>query len=166
MESSAHPHGRWLYLPPATATCQPSDMVARLLHLVSRAQQSQTHANQEGGYSGRRGRSSRRRAICFPARELCTEQRNQCARNCDTLDFHGTDVTLALRRPAKQPTAMVEGVTQSLAADYSAPISYYRPPNNILLVGLMAALRGGNYTEKTGLYFLQPYDPDRLPVVF
>ena len=83
-----------------------------------------------------------------------------------TLDFHGTDVTLALRRPAKQPTAMVEGVTQSLAADYSAPISYYRPPNNILLVGLMAALRGGNYTEKTGLYFLQPYDPDRIPVVF
>jgi pimeloyl-ACP methyl ester carboxylesterase len=83
-----------------------------------------------------------------------------------TLDFHGTDVTLALRRPAKQPTATVEGVTRPLAADYSAPISYYRPPGNVLLVGLMGALRGGKYTDKTGLYFLQPYDPDRIPVVF
>lgn len=83
-----------------------------------------------------------------------------------TLDFHGSDATLALRRPAKQPTVTVEGVTRPLAANYSAPISYYRPPNNILLVGLMAALRGGKYTEKTGLYVLQPYDPDRIPVVF
>ena len=83
-----------------------------------------------------------------------------------TLDFHGSDATLALRRPAKQPTATVEGATRTLAADYSAPISYYRPPGNILLLGLMGALRGGNYMEKTGLYFLQPYDPDRIPVVF
>jgi pimeloyl-ACP methyl ester carboxylesterase len=83
-----------------------------------------------------------------------------------TLDFHGSDATLTLRRPAKQPTATVEGVTRPLAADYSAPISYYRPPGNVLLIGLMGALRGGNYTDRTGLYFLQPYDPDRIPVVF
>ena len=83
-----------------------------------------------------------------------------------TLDFHGTDATLALRRPAKQPTATVEGATRTLSADYSAPISYYRPPGNVLLIGLMGALRGGKYTDKTGLYFLQPYDPDRIPVVF
>ena len=83
-----------------------------------------------------------------------------------TLDFHGTDATLALRRPAKQPTATVEGAAQTLSADYSAPLSYYRPPGNVLLIGLMGALRGGKYTDKTGLYFLQPYDPDRIPVVF
>jgi pimeloyl-ACP methyl ester carboxylesterase len=83
-----------------------------------------------------------------------------------TLDFHGSDVTLALRRPAKQPTVSVEGVTRPLAADYSAPISYYRPPGNVLLIGLMAALRGAHYEKKAGLYFLQPYDPDRIPVVF
>jgi len=83
-----------------------------------------------------------------------------------TLDFHGTDVTLALRRPAKQPTATVEGVTRPLSADYSAPISYHRPPGNVLLIGLMGALRGARYEKKAGLYFLQPYDPDRIPVVF
>src|SRR6185312_9692748 len=38
-----------------------------------------------------------------------------------TLDFHATDATLALHRPAKQPTAVVEGQIRPLAADFSAP---------------------------------------------
>src|SRR5437868_8938437 len=83
-----------------------------------------------------------------------------------TLDFKGEDATLTLRRPAKQPTALVEGKVRPLAADFTAPISYYSPPSNLTLVELMAALRSARYLEKTGLYFLQPYDPDRIPLVF
>src|SRR4249919_1019670 len=82
-----------------------------------------------------------------------------------TLDFHSADATLALRRPAKQPMASVEGKTRPLAANFSAPISYYQPPGNLLLIGLMAGLRSNRYMDKTGLYFLQPYDPDRIPLV-
>ncbi len=48
-----------------------------------------------------------------------------------TLDFKGQDATLALRRPAKQPTALVEGKVRPLAADFTAPISYYSPPSNL-----------------------------------
>jgi pimeloyl-ACP methyl ester carboxylesterase len=83
-----------------------------------------------------------------------------------TLGFHGNNATLALRRPAKQPTASVEGKVRPLEANFSAPISYYQPPGNPLLIGLMGALRAAHYEKKTGLYFLQPYDPDRIPVVF
>ena len=83
-----------------------------------------------------------------------------------TLGFHGNEATLALRRPAKQPTASVEGKVRPLEANFSAPISYYQPPGNPLLIGLMGALRAAHYEKKTGLYFLQPYDPDRIPVVF
>jgi pimeloyl-ACP methyl ester carboxylesterase len=83
-----------------------------------------------------------------------------------TLDFHGNDATLALRRPAKQPIASVEGKVRPLEANFSAPVSYYEPPANLLLVGVMGALRSAHYEKKTGLYFLQPYDPDRIPVVF
>jgi pimeloyl-ACP methyl ester carboxylesterase len=83
-----------------------------------------------------------------------------------TLDFHGNDATLALRRPAKQPTASVEGKVRPLDANFSAPISYYQPPANPLFIGLMGALRAAHYEKKTGLYFLQPYDPDRIPLVF
>jgi pimeloyl-ACP methyl ester carboxylesterase len=83
-----------------------------------------------------------------------------------TLDFKGTDATLALRHPAKQATAIVEGKARPLEADFSAPISYYKPPKNLLLVGFLSGIRGSKYAEKTGLYFLQPYDPDRIPIVF
>ncbi len=83
-----------------------------------------------------------------------------------TLDFRGREATLALRRPAKQPTAKVQGKVRLLAADYTAAIAYYRPPSNFLAKKLMATFRPGHYTEKMGLYFLQPYDPDRIPILF
>src|SRR6478735_4624885 len=62
-----------------------------------------------------------------------------------TLDFHGADATLALRRPRKQPTASVEGKVRPLAVDFSAPISYYQPPSSLLFVGVMGALRAAHY---------------------
>jgi pimeloyl-ACP methyl ester carboxylesterase len=83
-----------------------------------------------------------------------------------TLDFRATNATLALRRPRKEPTARVEGKVRPLNADFSAPISYYQPPSSLLFVGIMGALRAAHYEKKTGLYFLQPYDPDRIPLVF
>jgi len=83
-----------------------------------------------------------------------------------TLDFHGKDAVLALRRPSSDPFAPVEGKVRPLAADFSAPISYFRPPNNLLLFGAMGTLSGANMMERTGLYFLEPYDPSRIPVVF
>jgi pimeloyl-ACP methyl ester carboxylesterase len=83
-----------------------------------------------------------------------------------TLDFHGKDATLALRRPAKQPTATVEGKTRPLAANFSAPISYYKPPSNLALVGLVGGFEAKHYPAQIGLYLLQPYDPERIPLVF
>jgi pimeloyl-ACP methyl ester carboxylesterase len=83
-----------------------------------------------------------------------------------TLDFKGHDATLALRRPAKQPTATVEGKARPLEANFSAPISYYKPPSNLALVGLVGGFEARRYPAQIGLYFLQPYDPDRIPLVF
>jgi pimeloyl-ACP methyl ester carboxylesterase len=83
-----------------------------------------------------------------------------------TIDFHRKDATLALRRPAKQPTASVEGRVRPLEANFSAPISYYRPPSNLALVGLVGGFEARHYPAQIGLYFLQPYDPDRIPLIF
>ncbi len=82
-----------------------------------------------------------------------------------TLDFKGTDATLALRQPSQQSMAKVEGKLRPLAADYTAAIAYYRPPSNFLAKKLMATFRPSHYSENMGLYFLQPYDPNRIPVV-
>ena len=83
-----------------------------------------------------------------------------------TIDFHGKEAKLALRRPATRPTATVEGKVRPLAANYSAPLLYYKPAGNEMIMGLMGALMGGKFLSKTGLYFLQPYDPNRIPVIF
>jgi pimeloyl-ACP methyl ester carboxylesterase len=83
-----------------------------------------------------------------------------------TLDFHGKDATLALRRPGKQPIASVQGKVRPLAANFSAPISYYQPPSNLALVGLVGGFEARRYPAQIGLYFLQPYDPDRIPLIF
>jgi pimeloyl-ACP methyl ester carboxylesterase len=83
-----------------------------------------------------------------------------------TLDFRGSNAVLALRQPSSEPVAPVEGKVRPLAADFSAPISYFRPPNNLLLFGALGTLSGANMMEKIGLYFLEPYDPNRIPVVF
>jgi triacylglycerol esterase/lipase EstA (alpha/beta hydrolase family) len=83
-----------------------------------------------------------------------------------TLDFHATNATLALRRPAKQLTATVEGKVRPLNANFSAPISYFPPPGSLMFVGLLGGFNSSDYPAPTGLYFLQPYDPDRIPLVF
>jgi pimeloyl-ACP methyl ester carboxylesterase len=81
-----------------------------------------------------------------------------------TLDFHGHDATLALRSPAKQPTVQMQGAVCPLAANYSAPLLYYKHINE-LLTGLSGAFAISHFSGPTGLYFVQPYDPDRIPVV-
>ncbi len=68
-----------------------------------------------------------------------------------TLDFHAKDATLALRRPAKQLTASVEGKVRPLA---------------VMFTGLFGGFNSKSYPAPIGLYFLQPYDPDRIPLVF
>lgn len=82
-----------------------------------------------------------------------------------TLDFHGHDATLVLRRPARQSTARIEGATRPLAANYSAPLLYYKHINETL-TGLQGAFAISHFSGPTGLRFLQPYDPDRIPLVF
>jgi len=83
-----------------------------------------------------------------------------------TLDIHATNATLALRRPAKQLTANVDGKVRPLNANFSAPISYFPPPASLMFAGFLGGIKYSNYPAPIGLYFLQPYDPDRIPLVF
>jgi pimeloyl-ACP methyl ester carboxylesterase len=81
------------------------------------------------------------------------------------LDFKGTDVTLKLCDPDKNPTVLLAGAKRPLDADFSAPLAYY-PAKSELWNGLMGALHVSAYMSSTGLYTLEPYDPDRIPLIF
>ncbi|MEI6655122.1 MAG: alpha/beta hydrolase [Verrucomicrobiota bacterium] len=81
------------------------------------------------------------------------------------LDFKGRDATLTLVNPAVKPKARVAGAEYLLDADFSAPLTYY-PHASEYWNGIMGALRVSSYMGVTGLYELQPYDPQRIPVIF
>jgi pimeloyl-ACP methyl ester carboxylesterase len=76
---------------------------------------------------------------------------------------HERDATLALYDPTRRDTLRIAGATRSLSADFGAPLAYYPEPG--LLLGFMAMLRPANYENRSGIYMLEPYDPDRIPVI-
>lgn len=82
-----------------------------------------------------------------------------------TLEFKGEETVLSLVDPSVKMKSRVAGKDRALEADFSAPLAYY-PQKSELLEGLMGALRVSEYMDITGLYSLQPYDPDRIPLVF
>ena len=81
------------------------------------------------------------------------------------LDFKGRDATLTLVDPSDEPKARIKGGERTLDADFSAPLAYY-PQKSEFWNGLMGALRVSHHMGTTGLYMLQPYDPDRIPLIF
>ncbi|MBC8128026.1 MAG: alpha/beta fold hydrolase [Gloeobacteraceae cyanobacterium ES-bin-144] len=81
------------------------------------------------------------------------------------LDFKGNDVVLTLIDPSKKTKTSMAGRERSLEADFSAPLAYYPQPSETW-EGLMGAIRVSDYMKTTGLYMLQPYDPDRIPLIF
>lgn len=82
-----------------------------------------------------------------------------------TLDFKGGDATLTLIDPTKPCKARIAGRERTLAADFSAPLAYYPHPSE-LWQGLMGAIRVTEHMKTTGLYMLEPYDADRIPLIF
>jgi pimeloyl-ACP methyl ester carboxylesterase len=82
-----------------------------------------------------------------------------------TLDFKGRDVMLTLFDPTEQTKSRIASKERGLDADFSAALAYY-PQKSELMEGLMGALRVSEHMKTTGLYMLQPYDPDRIPLVF
>ena len=73
------------------------------------------------------------------------------------------EATLALYDPTRRDIVQIEGAKRPLAADFAAPLAYYPEPG--LIRGLMAMIRPAEYEKLAGLYMLEPYDPDRIPVI-
>lgn len=74
-----------------------------------------------------------------------------------------TRATLTLYNPAERDTATIADAERPLAADLSAPFGYYRKPG---LIGILGALRPLKFLNQEGLFLVQPYDPDKIPIVF
>lgn len=81
-----------------------------------------------------------------------------------TLDFQGRNASLTLSDPTQTDTARLDGKPAFIAADYTAPFAFH-PPSNPLWRGLMGLMQVEKYMSHSGLYMLEPYDPNRIPVI-
>jgi pimeloyl-ACP methyl ester carboxylesterase len=70
---------------------------------------------------------------------------------------------LTLYDPAKQNSALVAGAKRPLAADFTAPFGYYPNPGDLGILGMFSP---ENYLEKEGFFLVQPYDRNKIPIVF
>ena len=78
-----------------------------------------------------------------------------------------TDTTRLLPFAARQSNQQLALKARSVRwrANYSAPLLYYKHINETL-TGLAGAFAISHFTGPSGLRFLQPYDPERIPLVF
>ncbi len=72
------------------------------------------------------------------------------------------DVSLTLYDPTKRDRALVANKKRALTADFGAPLAYYPNPQ---LLEYAALINPMHYAEREGLYLIQPYDPEKIPVV-
>jgi hypothetical protein len=59
---------------------------------------------------------------------------------------------------------LINGKTQPLAYDLSAPLGHY-PRTKASTLALRGLLQADKITQRTGLYTVEPYDPNRIPIV-
>lgn len=82
-----------------------------------------------------------------------------------TNSSHGSDASLQLLDPTKLDIVVLNKKSYALAADYTAAQASYGRVAGIWL-GFLNMIRGEHMRGSAGLLFLQPYDPDKIPVIF
>jgi pimeloyl-ACP methyl ester carboxylesterase len=82
----------------------------------------------------------------------------------DTKENKAASVRWQLNDPTDREFVSIRGKVRPLAADFSAPLNFY-PKVNQFWLGLLGFLNADRFHEQTGLYLLEPYRDDRIPVV-
>ncbi|WP_145246613.1 lipase family protein [Aeoliella mucimassa] len=76
-------------------------------------------------------------------------------------------LVLELHDPLDRQTVAVSGVRVPLESDISTPLAYFldQPDFEIDKVSTLGLLNPGKVEKLQGLYMLEPYDPEKMPVV-
>ncbi|MFZ4774389.1 MAG: esterase/lipase family protein [Terrimicrobiaceae bacterium] len=76
-----------------------------------------------------------------------------------------TKVVLSFLDPQVKDHVTVDHKRFPLAGDFTAPLAYY-PRLNEMLFGFAAMLRSDKSASRSGIYFYEPYNPEKIPVIF
>lgn len=67
--------------------------------------------------------------------------------------------------PRKKDTIVANGTKLPLEGDFTAPLAYF-PRKREMLFGIVAMLRSDLTFKRSAIYFVEPYDPDKIPILF
>jgi hypothetical protein len=81
------------------------------------------------------------------------------------LDFSKTTPEWHFSLRWVQEDVLVGSIHHDLAADWTAPIDFFWHMCDLDDLRIQNALLPDRLTQETGLYFIQPYNPDKIPVV-
>ncbi len=79
---------------------------------------------------------------------------------------YAVDVELELFNTLGAETTEVAGRTVPLSSDHTVPVGYLFGLTELGKEGVAGLTRPDRYLERVGIYMHQPYDPDRIPVLF
>lgn len=82
------------------------------------------------------------------------------------LTSRGDSPQLTFFRPLVREDAVIDGRRRPLAADYSAALAYTISKGRNRPIDVRAMLFSDRYIQDAGLVQIQPYNPDKIPVVF
>lgn len=82
------------------------------------------------------------------------------------LEFRGGKPELTFYRTLQKDRATVGGRNVQLAADFSAPVAYAISRGRNKMLDIRAMMRPDLNMQKCALTQIEPYDPDKTPVVF
>jgi pimeloyl-ACP methyl ester carboxylesterase len=77
----------------------------------------------------------------------------------------GLSVPVALYNPILRQSTSLGGRKTPLAADFSAPVEMLLVGHNETFWGLGGFFNARNRIKMSGIYMLEPYDPNRIPVI-
>ncbi|WP_338688253.1 esterase/lipase family protein [Haloferula helveola] len=80
--------------------------------------------------------------------------------------FNGNEATVDLLDPYESLEVRVGGRTLPLKADFGSNIAYGLSKERIDKLGLARLINPSRYDDTARLLMVQPYDPDRIPVLF
>ena len=82
------------------------------------------------------------------------------------LRFEGPEATLEILEPLDVETVTLGGRRFDLAADFTASMALKLSEINVKKLELARLFKPDQFTDSARLFRLQPYDPDRIPVLF
>ncbi|MEO8205047.1 MAG: hypothetical protein ABI615_02625 [Chthoniobacterales bacterium] len=75
-----------------------------------------------------------------------------------------TSVVLSFYDPRVRDKVTLNNTSFPLKGDFTAPLAYF--PKTGALFGVLAMLNSDKVAERTGIYFIEPYNPNKIPVLF